>query len=248
MREQNWFAVVLEMVIVIVGVVVGFQITAWGADRADRATEQTYLRQLAADLRETTRMTAETDSVLLGPDRAGGRMWAAFYAAEPPSRDSLFAWRAVLARIGRARPLLGTVESLVSTGDLGLVRDDSLRTAIAAYLENARRQLDSQEEHRRIWWAGLDRLDEGLDLIESYHEAWGQEAIEAFVQGSPSYPPLGETRIRFPLDADAFLSDRELLSATWRMTRAKDELRTLRAAMRDGALELLHRVEAHIEP
>ena len=247
-REQNWTAVGIDFLIVVIGIVVGFQVTAWGNERADRATEQSYLTQLAADLRETARLTVETDSVLLGPDRAGGRMWAAFYAAAPPPRDSLFAWRATLARVNRARPLLGTVESLVATGDLGLVRDDSLRTAIAAYLENAHRQLDSQEEQRQIWWAGLDRLDEGLDLIESYHEAWGQEAIEASVQGSPSYPPLGETRIRFPLDAETFLSDRELLSATWRMTRAKDELRTLRAAMRDDALELLHRVETHIVP
>ena len=36
-REQNWFAVVLELLIVIAGVVVGFQITVWRQDRADRA-------------------------------------------------------------------------------------------------------------------------------------------------------------------------------------------------------------------
>ena len=36
-REQNWFAVVLEFVIVIAGVVIGFQVTAWNAERAERA-------------------------------------------------------------------------------------------------------------------------------------------------------------------------------------------------------------------
>lgn len=244
--KLRWFAA--EYLIVVLGVLTAVGINAWWGDGEDRAREHRHLRQLAADLRETARLTAEVDSSQLGPDRAGGQIWAAFYAADPPPRDSLFAWRAELARVGRARPVLGTVEALVATGDLGLVRDDSLRTAIAAYLETARRQLDSQEEQRQIWWTGLDRLDGGLDLIEAYHEAWGQARIEAAVQGSPSYPPLGETRIRFPLDAEAFLSDRELLGAAWQMTRAKDELRSLRAAMRDDAFALLHRIESHIEP
>ena len=35
-RQQNWFAVAIETLIVIVGVVVGFQITAWGNERVSR--------------------------------------------------------------------------------------------------------------------------------------------------------------------------------------------------------------------
>ncbi len=32
-RAQNWFAVALEFVIVIAGVAIGFQTTAWNAER-----------------------------------------------------------------------------------------------------------------------------------------------------------------------------------------------------------------------
>jgi len=32
-RQQNWFAVALEFVIVIAGVVIGFQVTAWNGAR-----------------------------------------------------------------------------------------------------------------------------------------------------------------------------------------------------------------------
>ena len=248
LRRQDWAAVVVEVGIVVLGVVIGFQVTAWGQARSDRALEQRYLLQLAEDLRETARLTVETDAFLLGPDRAGGKIWAAFYAPEPPPRDSLFAWRSALARIRFARPVLGTAEALVATGDLALVRDDSLRSAISAYLEGVRIHLADQDEQMRIWWDGLDRLDQGLDVIESYHRSIGQQALEEIVQGSPSYPPLGQTRIRFSLDPEAFLSDRELLSATWRMTRAKDELRDIRARMRNDALALLHRIESHTAP
>ncbi len=247
-REQNWFAVVLEMLIVIVGVVVGFQITAWGQARNDVATEQRHLLQLSEDLRETVRLTTETDSVLLSRDRSGGKMWAAFYAPDPPPRDSLFTWRSRMVFIRLSRPVLGTAEALVATGDLALVRDDSLRSAILTYIERAHVELHEQDEQQQIWWGGVERLDEGLDLIEAYFESIGQDVFDEVVSGSPSYPPLGPTQIRFPLDTEAFLSDRELLNATWRMTRSKDELRNSRARMRDDALGLLRRVEAHIKP
>ncbi|NNF58213.1 MAG: hypothetical protein HKN04_08215, partial [Rhodothermaceae bacterium] len=59
-QEQNWFAVVLEIVIVVLGVVIGFQISAWGEARADRAQEQVYLQQLAADLRATEALMDST--------------------------------------------------------------------------------------------------------------------------------------------------------------------------------------------
>ena len=50
MREQNWFAVVLEFVLVIAGVVIGFQVTAWNAERGERESEANHLAYLAKDL------------------------------------------------------------------------------------------------------------------------------------------------------------------------------------------------------
>ncbi|MBI1237011.1 MAG: hypothetical protein GC188_10055 [Alphaproteobacteria bacterium] len=49
-REQNWFAVALEFVIVIAGVVIGFQITAWNTDRQERAAERDTLIRLYQDI------------------------------------------------------------------------------------------------------------------------------------------------------------------------------------------------------
>ena len=50
-REQNWFAVVLEFVIVIAGVVIGFQITGWAGELDDRETEARHITEIADDLR-----------------------------------------------------------------------------------------------------------------------------------------------------------------------------------------------------
>jgi len=50
MRQQNWFAVALEFVIVVAGVVIGFQVTAWNAERESVALERSYLERLHEDM------------------------------------------------------------------------------------------------------------------------------------------------------------------------------------------------------
>jgi len=50
LRTQNWFAVTLEFLIVIAGVVIGFQITAWNEDRAEREAAEDYVERLQEEL------------------------------------------------------------------------------------------------------------------------------------------------------------------------------------------------------
>ena len=45
-REQNWFTVVLEVAIVVVGIFVGLQVNTWNEARLDRAQEYAGLERL----------------------------------------------------------------------------------------------------------------------------------------------------------------------------------------------------------
>ena len=51
LREQNWTAIFIEFVLLVVGVFLGIQVANWNAEIADRRTETAYLRQLQGDLR-----------------------------------------------------------------------------------------------------------------------------------------------------------------------------------------------------
>lgn len=50
-RQQNWFAVALEVCIVVLGVFIGFQVTNWNESRKERTRETVYLEGIAEDLR-----------------------------------------------------------------------------------------------------------------------------------------------------------------------------------------------------
>jgi len=57
-RQQNWFAVALEFVIVIAGVVIGFQVTAWNGARVNQEREAQFIERLRddfVDIENTTR-------------------------------------------------------------------------------------------------------------------------------------------------------------------------------------------------
>lgn len=49
-KEQNWFAVGLDFVIVVVGILIAFQITNWSDAHQERQDEQRYLAEIAQDL------------------------------------------------------------------------------------------------------------------------------------------------------------------------------------------------------
>lgn len=51
-REQNYYAVLLEFLIVIAGIVIGFQVNAWNEERQIREREADYLGQMHVDVRE----------------------------------------------------------------------------------------------------------------------------------------------------------------------------------------------------
>jgi len=60
-KEQNWFAVGLDFVIVVVGILIAFQITEWNEARADRQKEAEFFGSVLENLRSDL---AEYDSTL----------------------------------------------------------------------------------------------------------------------------------------------------------------------------------------
>ena len=134
LRQQNWVAVVIEMAVVVLGVLIAFQVNAWGAERTDRARERVLLRGLRADFAENRakyeRMAASNETIieqarqlhaLTGPD-----------AAEPdPARfDSLLSG---LLEWERLDPATGRLDALLASGQIALVQSDSLQAALSSW-------------------------------------------------------------------------------------------------------------------
>ena len=62
-RDQNWFAVGVDFVIVVIGVFIGIQVSNWNTAREDRSNETLYLGYLAEDLQSDLRKIDNVCSV-----------------------------------------------------------------------------------------------------------------------------------------------------------------------------------------
>src|SRR5262245_10885077 len=49
-KTHNWFAVVIDLVVVVVGVFIGIQVANWNAERLERNAAITYVERIRADL------------------------------------------------------------------------------------------------------------------------------------------------------------------------------------------------------
>jgi hypothetical protein len=51
-RHQEWTAIFIDLVIVVVGVFIGIQVANWNEDRVPRAKSAVFTARLEADLRQ----------------------------------------------------------------------------------------------------------------------------------------------------------------------------------------------------
>jgi hypothetical protein len=248
-REQNWFAVGLELVIVIAGVVIGFQVTAWGQAHANQEKEQVYLRQLSLDLAETERRADSIGLIMAPLTHAPRRLAQAHFLPEPPPRDSVITWASLAPVYYEVSPVLGTAEALVATGDIGIIRDDSLRTAITAYLEVSRENIRGAAGFVDLLVQTNSDLFRSAPMATILAESVGPVALDS-LDREDDWRALAPPGVPLPaLDTDALVLDPQIhgLMMVIAAVKGTGGMAWHRGEIRRNAAALRERVDARIE-
>ena len=211
-KKQEWTAIWIDLVIVVVGVFIGIQVSNWNATRADDVRAQAYLIRikdnLNYDLQAIERREvfwrqvidygndairyAETGELV---DGSKGKTVLAFYQA-----SQLWPWVTNDT----------TYQELSNGGELGLIKDGNFRESLTKYYsEGAGNDLDyilsSQPEYRKIV--------RGLTPVAVSNHVWAKcwklpNAYEQYLLDCES--PISEAAAQKVLDA--YLKHPELLS------------------------------------
>ena len=149
-REQNGVAVAIEVMVVIVGVVVGFQVTAWGDERAARTQERALLRGLRAELAANVdlldRVAGEHRQTIAQARRV--LAWTGPDPADVPATTMDTLVTSLISEVPAYHPAMGEVHAMTGAGQLGLIRDDSLRAMLASW-PNVLERLQAVEREMR---------------------------------------------------------------------------------------------------
>ena len=134
LKAQNWTAIWIEFVLLVLGVFLGIQVSNWNATRIEQQKSAEFTQRLKSDLRVEAWNYEMQISYYGQVQRNAQRAADALSGHDPLSDEALLiaAYRATQYNANTHQR--ATYEELTSTGELGLINDPALRNlAMSVY-------------------------------------------------------------------------------------------------------------------
>lgn len=170
-RGQDWFTVVLEILIVVVGIFIGLQVDDWSQERLSRANESIYLHELLEDF-EANR--AQLEKSISQFEEILDAMTALLVQSGKESPN----WKAAqlndaFRHIHRMPTFIAVARSyanLTGSGDLVLIRNRALKNELAQYFAAADLAVLVQNTHEmELVQTFQPYVIENMDYQAVYH-------------------------------------------------------------------------------
>ncbi|MFN3607812.1 MAG: hypothetical protein ACK4Y9_01990 [Hyphomonas sp.] len=136
-RDQNWFAVGLDFLIVVLGVFIGMQVNSWNAEREARAGERRYLERLREDVAVSIKQNEWRIAFMERQNRYSTLALDRLETCEVPEQDRV-SFANAFYHAGKSLPpilLRGVINELNATGNFQTIRNEELRDAITKATE-----------------------------------------------------------------------------------------------------------------
>jgi len=134
LRAQEWTAIAIDFVIVVIGVFVGIQVANWNESRLESRREAAYLVALKSDFRA---VVAELEHDIASYDNIAGSMTFLLEQSRMAEPDAPL--DALNEAVGRLIVMegttiaTGTYSNLTGSGDLAIIRSQELKNAMSSF-------------------------------------------------------------------------------------------------------------------
>lgn len=160
-RKQEWTAIVIDFVIVVLGVFIGLQVANWNEARADQVRGHSYLERIHNDL-EADLANYQDRLNFWRTVSEYGRKGLAY--AETGDAAGATQWQLVLAyfqasQLAEYFTTSVTYDELRSAGEIHLIGDVALRNQLAEYYTNAANPVLVERPTYRTHVRGIVPLD-----------------------------------------------------------------------------------------
>ena len=242
-KKQEWTAIGIDLVIVVVGVFIGIQVSNWNAARADDVRAQAYLARIEDNLNIDLQSIQRREVFWRQVINYGN---SAIRYAETGELVDGSAWKTVLAfyQASQVWPWTGndtTYQELLNGGELSMIKDESLRIALSAYYQNG-----SGDELGYL----LTMVPEYRKIVRGISPSVVSKQIWAKCHRQPNYAeqylpdcesPMSEAEAQAVLDA--FTSDPKLLSELRFWVTNQEVTSKVIANNKDSVAAMLERME-----
>lgn len=197
-KAQNWFAVGIDFLIVVVGVFIGLQVQQWSEARSFDAQENDYLAELREEIAANNAVTDGRFKLMTFVLDAGERAIAFLEGSGPCENDceALLVDFFIASQVMYSPPSKTVYDEMQR---LGLPRGDAVKPAVALYYQFETvmtSAIDTQPEYRR-------RVREHI-TVKAQRALWAEchdfdGVVEHFTPDCA--PDIGEHEARAILDS-----------------------------------------------
>ena len=148
LREQNWFALAAEFIIVVVGVFLGLQAANWNEERLDRKDEQAILARLQDETKTLLAAVREERDYLQANSELLAQARRVIFSQVEARPLTLAECKAVAGShvYRRESDQLPILEEMLATGRFDRVQDERIKSQLRSYLIFRDRQRGNHEE------------------------------------------------------------------------------------------------------
>jgi hypothetical protein len=164
--SPSWKRAFSELALIVVGVLIALAVNAWWSRRQDDARERAYLRQLLVDVQgneqDIDRVLAQTQGAITALER----LVDAFDAAGPlPACDTLSSLIRNSLTYSSVDLRSGTYSALMGTGEVRLIRNDSLRAQVISYASEVEGASARLEQWIPLMWDTAEPLRRRIEYF-----------------------------------------------------------------------------------
>jgi len=147
-KDQNWFAVFLDFIIVVVGVFIGIQVANWNDERKDRIEEKMFLERLYQESQALLEVNSEELKKIESSTNHLAKALTVLFSDQETRDLSAQECAAVIRShvYPKAYDQLPILEELLGTGDLKLITNQSIKNELRAYITFRDRLRSSHDE------------------------------------------------------------------------------------------------------
>lgn len=133
-NRTRWVRIFAEGAVILVSILLAFGIDAWWDAAQDREEERQALEALADDF-ESAAQAVDDYRLVMDSIALAANIILRWTGPDADSRhaDSLVLLTPSIARVPDLQPPMGTLQALLGSGDLRLIRNDTLRAALASF-------------------------------------------------------------------------------------------------------------------
>jgi hypothetical protein len=178
-NDQNWFAVSLDLLIVVSGIFIGLQVDAWRGTQNERVLEREYLERLLSDMEVSIaahNYSFDEERVgLEGLDLLSRSLLDRDFREE--DEQKIVDGMNYLGWVSRPSTNLITVRELQSTGNISLIQSIEIRKALGQLELSFADALYSAEQTSALFGSTQPQIMLWAYMKPDANEDWGYRVI-----------------------------------------------------------------------